>query len=99
MPADPGLNIYRIGGGVSDQVIYTGAGRIMAVYLANGASGAQFELNDSTNNGGADVLVVVGTANESQFFDFSEMGGIPFSTGLYLDWTAGTGIKIWFEAA
>jgi hypothetical protein len=74
----------------SDQLVFTGDGVVLAILIANGTSGAQFELNDSTDGGGADFIAIVGTANETQFLDFSRLGGIPFVTGCWIDWTAGT---------
>jgi len=75
---------------VSDQLLKNGDGSVLAILIANGASGAQFELNDSTDGTGADFVTIVGTANETQFLDFSNFGGIPFVTGCWIDWTAGT---------
>lgn len=74
----------------SDQLLKTGDGVVYAILIANGTSGAQFELNDAVAGDGADFIVIVGTANESQFLDFSQLGGIPFQTACYIDWTAGT---------
>lgn len=74
----------------SDQLLFTGDGSVLAILVANGSSGAQFELNDSVDGSGADFLAIVGTANETQFFDFSPLGGIPFVTGCWIDFTAGT---------
>ena len=75
---------------VSDQLLCTGDGVVLAIRVANGASGAQFELNDSTDGTGADFLTMQGILNESQYEDYSGFGGIPFVTGCWIDWTAGT---------
>ena len=74
----------------SDQLLATGDGTVLGYLIANGTSGAQFELNDSTDGGGADFVTVVGIANETHFVDFSPLGGIPFVTGCWVDWTVGT---------
>lgn len=75
---------------VSDQLLKSGDGVVLAVLLNAGTSGAQFELNDSTAGSGADFLEFLGIVNTPYFFDFSPLGGVPFQTGCWIDWTAGS---------
>ena len=72
---------------VSDQLLFTGDGLILAL-IAHHTSTTTFEINDSTDNSGADVLSVQVPANDTLYLDLSRTP-IPFVTGAYADFAAG----------
>jgi hypothetical protein len=80
-------------------VAMTGAGRIMAISVHGGSAASSAAVYDSATSaaGTAVFSMAVGTAL-SQFYDFSEVGGIPCTTGAWVV-AAGTGAicYIWTE--
>jgi hypothetical protein len=68
----------------SDGQVKAGPGYVYWVLVSVVATGGAWELNDSTADGGTDMLSGVAAANTQTFLDFS---GFPirFGTGIFAD--------------
>ena len=68
----------------SDGQAKAGPGYVYWVLVSVAATGGAWQLNDSTADGGTDMLSGVAAANTQTFLDFS---GFPirFGTGIYAD--------------
>jgi hypothetical protein len=74
-----------------------GAGRIMAVSLESGAGACSVDIFDDTDAVGTTAIFTMKSAAAvSKFEDFTEIGGIPFTTGCWVVPT-GTGaiVYVW----
>lgn len=62
-----------------------GSGRIMAISLEGGSNASSVDVFDDTDAVGTTAILTmsVGTAL-SQFYDFTQLGGIPFATGCWV---------------
>lgn len=59
-------------------------GEVFWVAVSAGATGGAFQLNDSTDDSGTDLLDITMAANTTQFFDFSN-APIYFDVGIRVD--------------
>jgi len=93
-----GLPKFLVSRKASDGVVYNGACRVLGVMLMGGSDAAAFELNNSSDNSGDDLLTFTAEANVTRLFDFTQFGGVLFDTAAYAD-IAGTGAAahIWYE--
>ena len=68
----------------SDGEVKGGPGYVYWVLVSVVATGGAWQLNDSTDDGGTDMVSGVAAANTQTFLDFS---GFPirFGTGIYAD--------------
>ncbi len=68
----------------SDGQVKAGPGYVYWVLVSVAATGGAWQLNDSTDDGGTDIVSGVAAANTQTFLDFS---GFPirFGTGIYAD--------------
>jgi hypothetical protein len=68
----------------SDGQVKAGPGYVYWVLVSVVATGGAWQLNDSTDDGGTDIVSGVAAANTQTFLDFS---GFPirFGTGIYAD--------------
>ena len=68
----------------SDDQVKAGPGYVYWVLVSVAATGGAWQLNDSTADGGTDMLSGVAAANTQTFMDFS---GFPirFGTGIFAD--------------
>ena len=68
----------------SDDQVKAGPGYVYWVLVSVVATGGAWQLNDSTDDGGTDIVSGVAAANTQTFLDFS---GFPirFGTGIYAD--------------
>ena len=68
----------------SDGEVKGGPGYVYWVLVSVVATGGAWQLNDSTDDGGTDIVSGVAAANTQTFMDFS---GFPirFGTGIYAD--------------
>jgi hypothetical protein len=68
----------------SDGQVKAGPGYVYWVLVSVAATGGAWQLNDSTDDGGTDILSAVNAANTQTFMDFS---GFPirFGTGIFAD--------------
>ena len=68
----------------SDGEVKGGPGYVYWVLVSVVATGGAWQLNDSTHDGGTDIVSGVAAANTQTFLDFS---GFPirFGTGIYAD--------------
>ena len=68
----------------SDGEVKGGPGYVYWVLVSVVATGGAWQLNDSTDDGGTDIVSGVAAANTQTFLDFS---GFPirFGTGIYAD--------------
>ena len=79
-------------------------GRLMAVQLEGGTDASSLDFHDALTLAGTAIYGVTApcvTANGSEqgtvFIDLSELGGIPFATGCYCDWTGTAAVGyVWF---
>jgi hypothetical protein len=69
--------------------VAVGGGRIMAVLFESGAGACSVDIHDAASDVGSSEIITMSVgAGLSQFFDFSNLGGIKCSTGI---WVACTG--------
>ena len=90
---------YQLRTATETGLIRTGSGMLMAIEIADVDEDHTVILNDSTDGGGSDILKVT-SAEEAggKFMDFSRLGGIQFSTGIYATITsAGGQVFFWIE--
>ena len=68
----------------SDGQVKAGPGYVYWVLVSVVATGGAWQLNDSTDDGGTDIVSGVAAANTQTFLDFS---GFPirFGTGIFAD--------------
>ena len=68
----------------ADGQVKAGPGYVYWVLVSVAATGGAWQLNDSTADGGTDILSAVNAANTQTFMDFS---GFPirFGTGIFAD--------------
>ena len=68
----------------ADGQVKAGPGYVYWVLVSVAATGGAWQLNDSTDDGGTDIVSGVAAANTQTFLDFS---GFPirFGTGIYAD--------------
>ena len=68
----------------SDGQVKAGPGYVYWVLVSVVATGGAWQLNDSTDDGGTDIVSGVAAANTQTFMDFS---GFPirFGTGIFAD--------------
>ena len=68
----------------SDGQVKAGPGYVYWVLVSVAATGGAWQLNDSTDDGGTDIVSGVAAANTQTFLDFS---GFPirFGTGIFAD--------------
>ena len=68
----------------ADGQVKAGPGYVYWVLVSVAATGGAWQLNDSTDDGGTDILSAVNAANTQTFMDFS---GFPirFGTGIFAD--------------
>ena len=81
------------------QVGATGAIHVWGVLLISGAAAAStLALFNSADGSGTSRLDFAKPTGQSELFDFSEVGGVPFPTALYAN-IGGSGAiaYIWFE--
>ena len=101
-----GIALYGVPTRVTaDAVIHAAPCRIMALQLEGGSDASSMDFhNDIDSAGGTAIFGITAPFTDADastqstvFFDYSELGGIPFSTGCYVDWT-GTGAVgyVWF---
>ena len=68
----------------SDGAAKSSAGVVYWVAVSAGSTGGAFQLNDSTADGGTDMLNLTVAANSTQFISF--IGApIHFNTGIFVD--------------
>lgn len=75
----------------SDAAVKSAAGRVFWVCASAGATGGAWQLNDSTDDGGTDLISVVMPASSVEFFAFDPP--VEFGTGIYAD-IPGTNITL-----
>ena len=68
----------------SDGQVKAGPGYVYWILVSVVATGGAWQINDSTDDGGTDIVSGVAAANTQTFLDFS---GFPirFGTGIYAD--------------
>ena len=76
----------------SDTAVRTGLTTVWWVAVSAGATGGAFQLNDSTDDGGTDLLNLTMAANTTLFLNFG-MSPLEFKTGLYID-VPGTNVTV-----
>ena len=76
----------------SDGAAKSNPGVVYWAGVSAGATGGAFQLNDSTDDSGTDILDITVAANSTQFFDFTG-APISFGTGIYVD-VPGTNLKV-----
>jgi len=90
----------------ADAVVKAAAGRIWAIQLNGGtdASSLAFHNHVSSATGTqlidivAPCVTATGSEANSTFISYLEVGGIPFSTGIFVDWTGTSAVGyVWFE--
>ena len=68
----------------SDAAVMSAAGLVYWVVASAGATGGAWQLNDSTDDGGTDLVSAVSPANSMTFLDFSQ-APVKFESGIYAD--------------
>ena len=94
-----GLALYELQRITGDAVVYAAPCRIMAVQLEGGSDASSMDFhNDVDSAGGTAVYGVTApftganaSAQSTVFIDLTNLGGVKFSIGCYVDWT-GTGV-------
>ena len=76
----------------SDTAVRTGLTTVWWVAVSAGATGGPFQLNDSTDDSGTDMLNLTMAATTTLFLNFC-MSPIEFKTGLYID-VPGTNVTV-----
>jgi hypothetical protein len=76
----------------SDGAVKSSPGVVYWVSASAGSTGGAWQLNDSTDDSGTDLLSAVSPANSIVFMDFSG-APIPFQAGIYAD-VPGTNITL-----
>ena len=71
----------------SDGQASANPGKVYWVLVSAAATGGAWQLNDSTDDGGTDLVSGVQAANTSQFLRFGSEneGALVFGTGIYVD--------------
>ena len=77
-------NTSKVSIQTSDGAAKSSPGVVYWVAVSAGATGGAFQLNDSTADGGTDMLNLTVAANSTLFLDFT---GAPmmFGTGIFVD--------------
>ena len=68
----------------ADGSVTTGPGRVWGILVAAGATGGAWQLNDSTDDSGTDLISGVAPANSGYFIDLSTIP-VEFATAIYAD--------------
>ena len=71
----------------SDGAVSANPGKVYWVLVSAAATGGAWQLNDSTDDGGTDLISGVQAANTSQFLRMgaNSEGALIFSTAVYVD--------------
>ena len=93
--AIPSTPLFKQTAITGDAVIKAASGKIWAVLLTGAAATCLLEFYNHASSATGDVLLSVaapftdadGSSNSSVYFDFTSIGGIDFSTGIYVDHT------------
>lgn len=85
-------NVVRTSVVTSDTSVKAAEGRVYWLAVSAGATGGAFQVNDSTNDSGTDLLDITMPASTTQFFDFSD-APIRCVTGIYVD-VPGTNVTV-----
>jgi|TARA_Y100001951_G_C11158513_1_gene193388 hypothetical protein len=85
-------NVTAVSIKTSDGAAKSGPGVVYWVAVSAGATGGAFQLNDSTDDSGTDMLNITVAATTTQFFDFTG-AVINFGTGIYVD-VPGTNLTV-----
>lgn len=75
-----------------------GGSRLMGLCIHGGSANSSVEVKDAASDTGTVLFSAAALAATSVFFDFTEMGGIAFSTGIFVK-PAGTAciVYVWTE--
>jgi hypothetical protein len=76
----------------------SGAIRVMKLAIAGGSAASKVELKNAATDTGDVLLTVNALTNDFKEIDFSDVGGIAFSTGCFVK-PAGTAalVYVWWE--
>ncbi|MCK5847621.1 MAG: hypothetical protein KAH01_00315 [Caldisericia bacterium] len=90
----------------ADAVVKASKGIVWAIQLNGGTDASSLKLyNHASSATGTQLIEVVATCTTSTtsgqdvtFVDYSALGGIPFSTGIFVDWTGTAAVGyIWYS--
>ena len=90
----------------ANAVVKATAGRIWAIQLNGGTDASSLKLhNHASSATGTQLIEVVApytsattSAQNTVFVSYLDVGGIPFSVGIYCDWTGTAAVGyIWYE--
>ena len=76
----------------SDTAVRTGLTTVWGVAVSAGATGGAFQLNDSTDDGGTDLLNLTMAATTTLFLNI-DPSPLEFKNGLYID-VPGTNVTV-----
>ena len=71
----------------SDTAVKSSSGSVLWVLASAAGTGGAWQLNDSTDDGGTDLVSGVSPASSCTFIRFGDVGGgaVKFATGIYAD--------------
>ena len=97
--SDPGLMKYQLKNLAADGAVSANACRLMAVLVDANHADWKIELTNDADGSGTNVVVLSGEAEGGQtFFDFTDIGGIYFSSKCYADVTTSSGLfMFWLD--
>jgi hypothetical protein len=75
------LTAVATGGDVD---VAAGGGRLMAILLEGGSDASWVDIFNSDHEHGTAVVTVSAGTALTQYYDFTEIGGIAFDTGMYV---------------
>ena len=89
-----------------DAVVKASAGKIWAIQLNGGTAASSLKFhNHASSATGTQLIEVVApftaadaSAQSTVFVSYVDVGGIPFSTGIYCDWTGTAAVGyVWYS--
>jgi len=91
-----GVPLYKLIPLTGDGAVTTVPCTIMAIEIADVAQDCTVELTNDANGAGTNVLVVTCAAEEGGCFrDYTNLGGIAFSSKCYCDLTNADAVYFW----